>query len=354
MPALSHLLKSTSLPSLAGRLSTAPAHAHAAIVAMVMAASAAVLSPLPALAQDFVRAWPAKPVMIVIPFTPGGSTDTEGRLYTQKMGENLGRSFVMDYKPGAATTIGTAYVAKAPPDGYTLLAVTVSYSLAAALQKDLPYDPLRDITPLSMMTQRPSLLVVSPQLPVKSVADYIAYVKANPDKLNFGSYGVGSGPHVGAVWLHSLLGTSVTYVHYKGQSPLSIDLTAGRIDATTGSFFANMPLHRSGKVRILAVSTPQRSPQYPEFPTLAESGATGYDYGSWWGFLGPGRMLPALAARISSEMEKAGKAPDVAKKMTDDGAIMVLSTPEQFRKHVGDEITRLKKLVADNNIKPEE
>lgn len=307
-----------------------------------------------ALSQDYVRAWPAKPVMVVIPFTPGGSTDTEGRLYTQKMSENLGKSFIMDYKPGGATTIGTAHVAKAAPDGYTLLAVTVSFSLAAALHKDLPYDPLKDLTPLSMMTQRPSVLVVSAHQPMKTIAEYVAFVKANPEKMNFGSYGVGSGPHVGAVWLHSLLGASVTYVHYKGQAPMTVDLVAGRIGATTGSFFANMPLHRNGKVRILAVSTPQRSPQYPEFPTLAESGAPGYDYGSWWGFLGPGGMLPALANRISSEMEKAGKAPDVTKTMTSDGAIMKLSTPAQFRKDIAAEIVRFRKLVADNNIKPEE
>lgn len=307
-----------------------------------------------ALAQDYVRAWPAKPVMVVIPFTPGGSTDTEGRLYTQKMSENLGKSFIMDYKPGGATTIGTAHVAKAVPDGYTLLAVTVSFSLAAALHKDLPYDPLKDLTPLSMMTQRPSVLVVSAHQPMKTIAEYVAFVKANPEKMNFGSYGVGSGPHVGAVWLHSLLGASVTYVHYKGQAPMTVDLIAGRLGATTGSFFANMPLHKTGKVRILAVSTPQRSPQYPEFPTLAESGAPGYDYGSWWGFLGPGRMLPALANRISAEMEKAGKAPDVTRTMTSDGAIMKLSTPAQFRKDIAAEIVRLRKLVADNNIKPEE
>ena len=346
MPHLPHLPHQSQALSLLPPVRRRPA--------LLVLGAAAMLLQHAAMAQDFVRAWPAKPVMVIIPFAPGGSTDTEGRLYTQKMGENLGKSFIMDYKPGASTTIGTGVVAKAAPDGYTLLAVTVSFSLSAALLKDLPYDPLSDITPLSMMTQRPSLLVVSSHLPVKSAAEYIAYVKANPGKLNFGSYGVGSGPHVGAVWLHSLLGASVTYVHYKGQSPLSIDLTAGRIDATTGSFFGNMPLHRTGKVRILAVSTPQRSPQYPEFPTLAESGATGYDYGSWWGFLGPGRMLPALATRISAEMERAGKAPDVSKKMTDDGAIMILSTPEQFRKHITAEITRLKKLVADNNIKPEE
>jgi len=320
-------------------------------LALAVATGTAMPMPQGALAQDFVRAWPAKPVMVIIPFAPGGSTDTEGRLYTQKMSENLGKSFIMDYKPGAATTIGTAHVARASPDGYTLLAVTVSFSLAAALQKDLPYDPLKDLTPLSMMTQRPSLLVVSSHLPVKTIGEYVAYVKANPGKLNFGSYGVGSGPHVGAVWLHSLLGASVTYVHYKGQAPLAVDLTAGRIGAATGSFFANMPMHKAGKVRILAVSTPQRSPQYPEFPTLAESGAPGYDYGSWWGFLGPGRMLPALANRISAEMAKAGKAPDVTRTMTNDGAIMKLSTPAQFRKDITAEITRLKKLVVDNNIK---
>jgi len=343
MPEMSHLSQSASL------MSRAPLSRRRCLIPAVLCA-AAFLTPHGALAQDFVRAWPAKPVMVVIPFTPGGSTDNEGRLYTHKMSENLGKSFIMDYKPGAATTIATGFVARAAPDGYTLLAVEVSFSLAAALHKDLPYDPLKDITPLAMMTRRPTILVVSSKLPVTTIGEYVTYVKTNPGKLNFGSYGVGSGSHVGAVWLHSLLGASVTYVHYKGQAPLSVDLTAGRLGAATGSFVANMPMHKAGKVRILAVSTLQRSPQFPEFPTLAESGAPGYDYGSWWGFLGPGGMLPALANRISAEMARAGKAPDVAKKMTDDGAIMRLSSPAEFRKDIAAEITRLKKLVVDNNI----
>lgn len=307
-----------------------------------------------ALAQDFVRAWPAKPVMVILPLTPGSGVETETRLYTQKMNETLGRSFILDFKPGGATTIATAYVAKAAPDGYTLLATTASFSQAAVLQRDLSYDPIKDLTPLTMMSRWPSILVASTHLPVKSATEYIAHAKANPGKINFGSYGAGSGPHVGAIWLHGLVGTHVTYVHYKGTPPLQLDLIAGRIDAGTGTFTSFIPLHRAGKLRILSVSTPQRVQAYPEFPTLAESGVPGYDYGNWWALFGPGRMLPALVNRISGEFVKAGKAPEVQKKMADDGFIMTMTSPEQFRKDLITEIARMKKIVVDNNIKAEE
>ena len=307
-----------------------------------------------ALAQDYVRAWPAKPVTMILPLTPGSGVETEARLYATKLTENLGKSFLLDFKPGGATTIATAYVAKAAPDGYTLLATTASFSQAAVLQRDLSYDPLKDLTPLTMMSKWPSILVVSSHLPVKSATEYIAYVKANPGKLNFASYGAGSGPHVGAIWLHSLLNTQVTYIHYKGTPPLQVDLIAGRVDAGTGTFTSFIPLHRAGKLRILSVSTPQRVQAYPEFPTLAESGVPGYDYGNWWALFGPGRMLPALAERVSAEFVKAGKAPEVTKRMTDDGFVMTTTTPEQFRKDLVAEIARMKKLVADNNIKAEE
>ena len=306
------------------------------------------------LAQDFVRAWPAKPVMLILPLTPGSGVETEARLYTQKLSENLGKSFLLDFKPGGATTIATAHVAKASPDGYTLLATTASFSQAAVLQRDLSYDPIKDLTPLTMMSRWPSILVASTHLPVKSATEYIAHAKANPGKINFGSYGAGSGPHVGAIWLHSLVGTHVTYVHYKGTPPLQLDLIAGRIDAGTGTFTSFIPLHRAGKLRILSVSTPQRVQAYPEFPTLAESGVPGYDYGNWWALFGPGRMLPALANRISGEFVKAGKTPAVQKKMADDGFIMTMTTPEEFRKELIAEIARMRKIVVDNNIKAEE
>mgnify|MGYP000638316498 CR=1 FL=1 len=305
-----------------------------------------------ALAQDFVRAWPAKPVMVIIPFPPGGSTDTEGRLYSQKMSENLGKSFIMDYKPGASTTIGASFVAKAPADGYTLLGTTTSYSLAAAFYPDLPYDYLRDLTPLTMMTRRPALLAVSTKFPAKTPREYIDYARANPGKINFATTGAGGSPHIGGASLHGMTSTKVTFLHYKGSAPLMTDLLAGRIDTTITTFITAAPLHRAGKLRIIGTTAGERSPQFPEFPSMADA-APGYSHTSWWGFMAPGKMLPALQARIRDEMVKAGRAPEVSKRMTEDGAIITMSTPAEFRKAIADDVARLKKLAAEHNIKAE-
>lgn len=307
-----------------------------------------------AMSQDYVRAWPAKPVQVIVPFPPGGSTEAEARLYTQKLGENLGKSFIMDFKPGAATVIGTNYVAKAAPDGYTLLAATSSFVLSAVFNKDLPYDPVKDLAPVSMMTRRPSVLLVNPNLPVKTPAEYIAYARAHPGKLNVATTGSGGSPHIGAAWLHGVSGTQVTFVHYKGSGPLITDLIAGRVDANITTFITAIPLQRAGKVRIIGVTTQQRAQMWPDIPTMAEGGAPGYDHSSWWGFLAPGRTPAAMVNRINAEVVKAGGAPEVSKKMTEDGAVMALSSPDQYAKAIVADLARLKKLVAENNIKSEE
>ncbi len=311
------------------------------------------LSPT-AFAQDFVRAWPAKPVQVIVPFPPGGSTEAEGRLYAQKLTENLGKSFIMDFKPGAATVIGTNYVAKAAPDGYTLLATTSSFVLSATFNQDLPYDPLKDLAPVSLMTRRGSVLLVRPSLPVNTPAEYIAYARANPGKLNIATTGSGGSPHIGAAWLHSLTKTDVTFVHYKGSGPLITDLIAGRVDANITTLLTAMPLAKAGKIRIIGVTTSDRSQLYPDLPTIAEGGAPGYNHQSWWGFMVAGKTPPAMVKRINEEVVKAGKAPEVSKKMTEDGAILTFSSPEDYRKTIITDLARLKKLVAENNIKSEE
>ena len=308
----------------------------------------------PALAQDAASAWPAKPVQVIIPFPPGGSTEAEGRLYAQKLTDNLGRAFILDFKPGAATTIGTAYVARAVPDGHTLLASTTSYSLASVFYKDLPYDALKDIAPISMMTRRPSVLLVTPSLPVKTPAEYIAYARSHPGELNYATTGAGGSPHIGGAWLHSAGNIKVTYVHYKGSGPLMVDLLAGRVHSNITTFLTALPLHKSGKVRIIGVTTLERSALMPELPTMAEGGAPGFDHSSWWGFMTAGGTPVAVVNRIRTELVKVGNAPDVVKKMTEDGAVMTLGTPEQFRQSIAADLVRLRRLVQDNGIKPEE
>jgi tripartite-type tricarboxylate transporter receptor subunit TctC len=314
--------------------------------------AAACILPGSAKAQDFVRAWPAKLVTVIIPFPPGGSTEAEGRLYAQKMSDNLGKSFILDYKPGASTTIGANYVAKASPDGYTLLGTTTSYSLAAAFYPDLPYDYLKDITQLSLMSRRPAVLVVSTKFPGKTPREYIDYARANPGKINFATTGAGGSPHIGGASLHGMTNTKVTFLHYKGSGPLMTDLLAGRIDSTITTFITAAPLHRAGKLHIIGTTAGERSPQFPEFPSMAEV-VPGYSHTSWWGFMAPGKMLPALQARISAEMIKAGRDPEVSRRMTADGAIMTTSTPDEFRKAIAADVARLKKLASEHNINAE-
>ena len=326
-------------------------HVHlrvACALAAGLAASGGVL------AQDFIKAWPAKPVQVIVPFPPSGSTEAEGRLYTQKLSENLGKSFIMDFKPGAATVIGTNYVAKSQPDGYTLLATTSSFVLSATFNQDLPYDPLKDLAPVSLMTRRGSVLIVHPSLPVKTPKEYIDYARANPGKLNVATTGSGGSPHIGAAWLHSLTMTDVTFVHYKGTAPLVTDLVTGRVNANVATLLTAMPLAKAGKVRIVAATTIDRLPLMPDLPTMAEGGATGFNHQSWWGFMLPGKTPPAMIKRINEEVVKAGRAPEVSKKMMEDGALITTSTPEEYRKAIVADLTRLKKLAADYNIKSEE
>jgi tripartite-type tricarboxylate transporter receptor subunit TctC len=320
----------------------------------ICAAAPLILSSAAATAQDFVRAWPVKPVTVVIPFPPGGSTEAEGRLYAQKLGDNLGKTFIMDYKPGAATTIGTNYVAKAAADGYTLLGTTSSFILSAVFSQDLPYDPLKDLAPVSLMTRRGSVLLVRTSLPVNTAAEYIAYARANPGKLNVATTGSGGSPHIGAAWLHSLTKTDATFIHYKGSGPLITDLIAGRVDANITTLLTAMPLAKAGKVRIIGVTTAERSALMPEMPTIAEGGAPGYNHQSWWGFMVSGKTPPALVKRINEEVVKAGRAPEVSKKMTEDGSIATFSTPEDYRKTIIADLARIKKLVTENNIKSDE
>ena len=303
------------------------------------------------LAQDYVRAWPAKPVQVIVPFPPGGSTEAEARLYTQKLGENLGTSFIMDFKPGAATVIGTNHVAKAAPDGYTLLAATSSFVLSAVFSKDLPYDPVKDLAPVSMMTRRPSVLLINPNLPVKTPAEYIAYARANPGKVNYGTAGAGEISHLAGSWLHSLTRTSVTFVPFKGTGPALQELMAGRVDVASGIMSAALPLLQSGKVRVLAVLGKQRVKQYPDVPTVAESGVPDYEYGAWMGFVAPAATPPAIINKLSEGFARAVKTPEIVAQLEQQAAVPVGSAPAEFRQLIAIEVARWQKVVDDSGIK---
>lgn len=305
-------------------------------------------------AQDPAAGYPARPVTIVNPFAPGGPVDKDTRIYAQKLGDNLGKPFIMDYKPGAGSTIGTAFVAKAPPDGYTLLSVTSSFSVNPALYPNLGFDSVRDIAAVSHMYSRGSMLVANPNFPARTWPEYLAYVKANPGKVNFATSGAGGVHHIGGAWLHSEIKAKVTYVHYKGGGPAMLDVVAGTADVFPPTVFTALQQVKAGKLRVIAIMSADRSPLLPDARTIAEQGLPGFDFSAWGGILTTGGTPMPVIRKLSLELAKIAKAPDVLQMAKDDGTIMVGSTPEAFQKLVADEIVRWKKVVQENNIKLEQ
>ena len=305
-------------------------------------------------AQVNAAAYPSRPVTLIVPFAPGASTDIETRLYARKLAENTGRAFIADYKPGAGTTIGTAYVAKSAPDGYTLLSFTSGFAGSAAIYKTLPYDPYKDFSPIALMSNRTVVLVSPATAPFKNLAEYIAYTRARPGEINVATPGLGSGPHLNMAWLHGLLNTRVTYIHYKGSAPANMDLLAGRVHVMATALTASLANIRAGKLRAFAIGNALRSPLLPDLQTVIEQGVPGYDYSSPFGFVGPAGMPPALVSRINAELVKVAKSPDIIKTVEADGGMLVTSTPEQLRQKIVKDITLLKKIVQDTGIALEE
>lgn len=302
-----------------------------------------------ALAQN-----PGKPITIVIPTGPGASNDIETRMYGQKFTELTGQAVIGDYKPGAGTTLAPAFVAKSAPDGNTLVAVSSSYSAASALYDNLPFDPLKDLAPVTIMSKRSTVIMAHPSTPYKNVQEYVAFIKANPGVVNVAALGPGSGPHMNAVWFHSLANARVTYVHYKSASAMQSDLLSGRVQLTWASLLTGLPHIKSGKLRLLAIGNSERSPLVPDAPTAAEQGMTGYDYSSMYGLLAPAATPPAVINRLATEFARVAKSPDIAKKLEADGGFAVGSTPQQFGQLLVTEITRYRKIVKDAGIKAED
>jgi len=298
-------------------------------------------------AQDY----PSRPVTFIIPFTPGSSTEVEARVYTQGLSSNLNRQFVIDFKPGAGSTIGTNYVAKAAPDGYTVLFFTSSFSTAAALYKNLPYDPIKDFAPVSLLSKRPMVLIVNPNLPFRSAREYLDYVRQNPGKVNVVTAGAGSASHFAAAWLHKLSNTQVTFVHYKGGAPMFVDLIAGRAQATVTTLESALPHIKSGKMRPLGISFTQPTLNLPDVPPIADQGVTGYEYAGELGVLAPRATPPAIVSKLSSELARVAKLREATARL--EGSVMIGSTPEELGRHLAINIKRLQELAKDAAISPE-
>jgi tripartite-type tricarboxylate transporter receptor subunit TctC len=326
----------------------------AAGIARVLAASGACLMvaalPSPASAQG----WPAKSIRWIVPFPPGGGNDTVARAVGQRLAEAVGQPVVIDNRPGAGGTIGADLAARAPADGYTLfLAGVASHGINPALGGRLPYDPVRDFTPVSLLATAPLLLVVHPSLPAKSVKELVALARARPGALNYASNGRGSSSHMAAELFGSMARVRMEHVPYKGFAPALQDLLGGRVELMFSSLVAILPHVSAGKLRPLATTGATRSPVTAQLPTIAEAGLPGYETASWYGVVAPAGTPAPVVDRLAAELARIVRLPAMREQLLTDGAIPVGSTPQAFATHIQAELARWSKLVRDARIQPD-
>jgi len=297
--------------------------------------------------------YPTRPVTIIVPLAPGAATETEGRIWSNKLSELMGQSFVMEFKPGGSMTLGLSYATKQKPDGYTLAFVSSTYTLLPLLFKDLPFDQIKSFEQVSLLSKRAALLVVSNSLPVHNIKEYVAYAKANPGKINLATSGSASMQYLMGLWLASATDTKVTFIHYKASGAAYADVMAGRVQVFPTTFSGGYSMVKAGKVRAIGIANLQRSKQMPEMATIAEQGIADYEYPSWLGLLAPPKTSSAIISKLHGEITKIAKMQDVQEMLGED-TTLVGSSPDQFRRLVVTETERLRNLVQDNNIKFEE
>jgi tripartite-type tricarboxylate transporter receptor subunit TctC len=334
-----------------GRRNQAIRRAHRLSAASLRVAAIVAGVWLAALAgQSAAQNYPARPLRIIVPQSAGGSTDLVARPLARKLADTFGQAVVVDNRPGAGSVSGTDLVAKAAPDGYTLLAVAASVTMSPSLYK-LPFDPVRDLAAISQLTSLPNILVVHPSLPVNSVQEFIAYARARPGQLNFGSSGVATGTHLSMELLMYMTGIRMTHVPYKGGSLNVNALIAGETQVNFSTISTALPHVKTGRLRALAVSTAKRSPAAPEVPTIAESGVKDYDYSSWIGLLAPAKTPAAVIARLNAEAVKAIHSPDMQAILAVEASEPVGNTPAEFAAIMKTEVARWMKVVKAAGIK---
>jgi tripartite-type tricarboxylate transporter receptor subunit TctC len=295
--------------------------------------------------------YPTKPIRIVVPQSAGASTDLTARLIAQKLNGVLGQSVIVDNRPGAGSIIGTDLVTKAAPDGYTLLVVASSITLNPTLHKDLPFDPVRDLAPITQLSSFPNMLVVYPAVPVKTVKDLIALAKSKPAALNYGSSGTATGTHLSAELFKYMTGVDMVHVPYKGGGPGIQALLGGQVQLYFATIVSVLPHVRGGKLRAVAVTTAMRSPAAPDVPTIAESGVPGYDHGPWNGFLAPAKTPRAIIVRLNEEVARIIHAPETKAVFTNEGAEPVGNKPEEFAAIIKNETAKWAKVIRAAGIK---
>lgn len=323
---------------------------HRFAPAAALAAAFLAVTPLCATAQP----WPSKPISYVVPFTPGGTTDVVGRTIGQHLSPVLGQPIVVENKPGAAGAVGAGFVAKAKPDGYTLLGGTIStHAINASLYKDLPYDPVKDFEPVTLVGFIPNALYVNPNLGVNSVQDLIALLKKDESKRTFASSGAGTSTHLAGELLADLIGVKLTHVPYKGTPPAMQDVAGGQVTFMFDQLTAGLPLAKAGKLKLLAVTTAKRAALSPETPTMIEAGVPKFEMMSWQAVYAPKGTPKPVVQRLNTEIVKILKTPDVRDKMQGAmGIEIVASSPEELTALMQREIPRWADLVKKSGATP--
>ena len=314
------------------------------------ACAVALLQATGALAQ----AWPAKPIRLMVPFPPGGSTDIVARIVAQKLGERLGQSIVLENRGGAGGTLGTAMVAKAVPDGYTLgVASTSTHVVAPSVYTRLDYDPVKDFAPVSLMAVSPYLLVVTPSVPAKTLQELIALAKKEPGKLNYASAGIGSTTHLAMEMLKSVSGTYMLHIPYSGNGPAGTAVVGGQVELLFGSLPSLLSNAKAGRVRALAVGTPKRSASLPDVPTVAESGYPGFDASLWLAIVAPAGTPQAILDRLQKEIASVVATPETREALDKAGAEPLTSTPAELAAMIREGVSRYAAVSKSAGIKPE-
>ena len=320
------------------------------IPAITMAAALVAIAP----SQSLAQAYPTKPVRLVVPFPPGGSTDIVARIVAQKLGDRIGQPLVVENRGGAGGTIGTEAVAKSSPDGYTLgFASTSTHAVAPAVYARFGYDPVKDFAPISLVAVTPYLLVVNPKVPVNSLKEFVDYVKPKPGKFNYASAGTGSTTHLAMEMLKSDAGLFILHIPYNGNGPAGTAVIAGDVEFLFGSLPALLPHAKSGRVRPIAVGTPKRSPALPDVPTVSESGFKGFDASLWLAVMAPAGTPAAVISRLNKETVAVVKSPETAQALDKAGAEPVTSTPAELAKMVADGMKKYAATVKRAGVKLE-
>ena len=304
----------------------------------------------PALAQ---QPYPAKPVRIVSIFPPGGGNDAICRIVAPKLAEIFKQQVIVENRAGANGIVGTEVVARSAPDGYTITLIPSGHAVNANLYRKLPYDSIRDFTPITLVATSPLILAVHPSLPVKTVKDLIALARKQPGLLTYASSGVGASGHLGGALFETLTGTKMTHIPYKGMALAIVDLMAGQVTMTFGTALSVVPHVRAGRLRALATTGEARSPAFPDLPTVAEGGVPGYSASLWYGFAGPGRLPPEILKRLHSALVATLQQPDVRERLVSQGVDPLHNTPEEFAKLLVADIDRWAKVIQRAGIKPE-